>query len=56
MFSRLESLSKTLNIEEKIFNGNYDASVHADYEGVAEAIARKRGRFMEYLESTLSQG
>lgn len=56
MFSRLESLSKVLGIEEKIFDGTYDASAHADYEGVADAIASERDRFVAYLESALSQG
>ena len=56
MFSRLESLSKTLGIEDKIFDGAYDAPAHADYEGVADAIASERDRFVEYLESALSQG
>jgi hypothetical protein len=56
MFSRLESLSKILGIEDKIFDGAYDASAHADYEGVADAIASERDRFVEYLESALSQG
>lgn len=53
MFSRLDSLAKTLGIRNKIFDGTFDVSAHADYEGVADAIAWERERFMGYLESAL---
>lgn len=53
MFSRLESLIHMLGIESMVFDGTYDAPAHADYDGVAEAIARERKRFVGYLESVL---
>lgn len=55
MFSRLEQLSETLGIEEKVYRSPaYDFSRAGDYEGVDEAIARERGRFMGYLEGCLN--
>lgn len=54
MFSRLETLSKTLGIEEKVCGSpEYDLSRAGDYEGVPEAIDRERQRFMSYLEGCL---
>ena len=55
MFSRLEQLSQTLGIEEKVFGSTtYDLARAGDYGGVDEAIARERGRFMEYLGGCLN--
>lgn len=55
IFSRLDSLTKMLGIEDKVFDAaNFDFSMAADYEGVADAINCERGRFMEYLEGCLN--
>lgn len=55
MFSRLQALTDVLGLQDKIHAScePFDCSRHADYEGVADAIAQERGRFMEYLESVL---
>ena len=54
MFSRLEQLSETLGIEEKVFGSpTYDLAKAGDYEGVDEAIGRERERFMGYLRGCL---
>lgn len=57
MFSRLESLTKTLGIEDKVFHAGmaFDAPASEDYEGVAEAIAQERRRFMSYLAGCLER-
>lgn len=50
MFSRLDTLSKTLGIEEKVYGSvAYDASRAGDYNGVDEAIRLERDRFMSFL-------
>ena len=54
MFSRLESLTSTLGIADKIYTGGeLDLSVAQDYEGVALAIAGQSERFVDYLEGCL---
>lgn len=54
MFSRLEQLSEMLGIEEKVYGSPaYDLAKAGDYEGVDEAIARERERFMGYLKGCL---
>lgn len=54
MFSRLETLSRTLGIEEKVYGSpEYDISRAGDYDGVDDAIAREREKFMSFLESCL---
>lgn len=54
MFSRLESLAKTLGIERKIYGSiDFDLSCAGDYDGVPEAIERERKKFMDYLEGCL---
>ena len=54
MFSRLEMLSQTLGIEEKIYGSTtYDISKAGDYDGVDVAIAHERERFMGFLEGCL---
>ena len=56
MFSRLEQLSQTLGIEEKVYgSAAYDLSLAGDYEGVPEAIGRERQKFMVYLEGCLAE-
>lgn len=54
MFSRLEQLTEILGIEEKVYGSPpYDLSKAGDYEGVDEAIACARERFMGYLKGCL---
>ena len=54
MFSRLETLSKTLGIEHKIYGfPDFNLSRAGDYGGVPEAIERERKKFMDYLEGCL---
>ncbi len=54
MFGRLETLSKKLGIEHKVYGSpEYDLSRAGDYEGVPEAIERERKKFMDYLEACL---
>lgn len=54
MFSRLETLSHMLGIEEKVYGApEYDLARAGDYDGVPEAIARERANFMGYLEGCL---
>lgn len=54
MFSRLEQLSQTLGIEEKVYGSPaYDLARAGEYEGVDEAIERERARFMGYLKGCL---
>lgn len=54
MFSRLETLARSLNITHKI-NGNADFNLSraGDFDEVPEAIGRERSRFMHYLENCL---
>ncbi len=55
MFGRLETLSKKLGIEHKVYGSpDFDFSRAGEYEGVSEAIERERNRFMEYLGSCLN--
>lgn len=55
MFSRLEQLSNSLGIENKVFGSpSFDLSRAGDYAGVPEAIARERKKFMSYLEACLN--
>lgn len=55
MFSRLEQLSKTLGIEEKIYGSpTYDLGLSGEYDGVPEAIERERDGFMAYLRGCLN--
>ena len=50
MFGRLETLSKKLGIEHKVYRSpEYDLSRAGDYGGVPEAIERERRKFMDYL-------
>lgn len=54
MFSRLEQLSETLGIEEKVYGSpSYDLAKAGDYKGIDAAIERERVRFMEYLKDCL---
>ena len=54
MFGRLETLSKKLGIEHKVYGSpDFDLSRAGDYEGVSEAIERERGVFLEYLGACL---
>lgn len=54
MFSRLETLSKTLGIQHKIYGSpDFDLSRAGDYRGVPEAIESERKKFMDYLEKCL---
>ena len=55
MFSRLEQLSQVLGIQEKVYGSSaFDLGKAGDYDGVPEAIARERAKFMEYLEGCLN--
>ena len=55
MFSRLEQLSEMLGIEEKVYgSSSYDLAKAGVYEGVDEAIACERKRFMGYLKGCLN--
>ena len=55
MFSRLEQLSQTLGIEEKVYGSpSYDLARAGEYEGVDEAIGRERERFMDFLVGCLN--
>lgn len=55
MFSRLEQLSKMLDIEDKVFGSStFDLARSSDYEGVSEAIERERSNFIAYLEGCLN--
>ena len=43
-----------LGIEEKVYGSpTYDLAKADDYEGVDEAIARERERFVKYLKGCL---
>lgn len=54
MFSRLETLAQTLDIEHKIYGSPcFNLSCAGDYEGVPESIERERQKFMGYLEGCL---
>ena len=54
MFSRLETLSEILGIEQKIYGSpSFDLSRAGDCEGVQEAIVRERAKFMSYFERCL---
>ncbi|MFQ9334941.1 MAG: polysaccharide pyruvyl transferase family protein [Collinsella aerofaciens] len=54
MFSRLEQLSEMLGIKEKVYGSSaYDLTKAACYEGVDDAIAREREKFMSYLKGCL---
>ena len=55
MFSRLESLTQTLGIEQKVYGcPGFDFDSAGDYEGVNDAIVRERAKFMAYLEACLN--
>lgn len=55
MFSRLESLAKTLGIEHKVYDSPaYDPSRAGDYATVPGAIEREREKFMAYLRGCLN--
>lgn len=55
MFSRLESLAKTLGIEHKVYDSPaYDPSRAGDYATVPRAIEREREKFMAYLKKCLN--
>lgn len=55
MFSRLEQLSQMLGIEEKVYGSpTYDLARAGEYDGVDEAIAREREKFMSYLGECLN--
>ena len=50
MFGRIESLSKSIGIEEKVYGSStYEPSRAGDYEDVIDAISREKNRFMSYL-------
>lgn len=54
MFSRLETLTHVLGIEEKVYSSsNFDISLAGDYEGTCERIKRERDRFMDYASHCL---
>ena len=54
MFSRLEQLSQTLDINEKVYGSpTYDLAMAGEYGGVDEAIGCEREKFMKYLEGCL---
>lgn len=54
IFSRIEQLSTSLGIDNKIFGTPmFNFSCSGDYEGVAEAIEEGRERFMSYLKERL---
>ena len=54
MFSRLEQLSRMLDIDHKIYGSEgFDIARAGDYEGVPEVIERERGKFLDYLEACL---
>lgn len=55
MFSRLEQLSRMLNIEHKVYGSpSFNLARSGDYEGVSEAIERERNKFIDYLEKCLN--
>lgn len=57
MFSRLETLSQILGIEEKVYGSpTYDLARAGDYEGVEDAIECEREKFMGFLEECLGVG
>lgn len=54
MFSRLETLSHTLNIEEKVYGSPvFELERADDFTGVDEAISREREALLSFLESCL---
>lgn len=53
MFSRLQTLSETLGISNKIFNGSLDLSCSADYEGVEQAIQMEREKYLDFAGACL---
>lgn len=54
MFSRLEQLSRMLDIEHKIYGfPSFDLVRSSDYEGVPEAIERERRKYINYFEACL---
>lgn len=54
MFSRLETLSRTLGIEEKVYGSpSYDPMRAGDYDGVDDAIAREREKFINFFKDSL---
>lgn len=55
MFSRLDQLSRMLGIEEKIYGSpTFNLARAGEYDGVDEAIAREREKFMAYLKGCLN--
>lgn len=55
MFSRLDSLTKSLGIKHMIFDSpEFDISTADDFTGVPHAIAREKQRFYSYLNRQLS--
>lgn len=56
MFGRLDTLSRTLGITEKVYgNPDFDLLRAGEYTGVSKAIAAERQRFMDYLEGCLKK-
>jgi hypothetical protein len=54
MFSRLETLTKTLGIEEKVYGAEgFDLSVAGDYAGVSGRIQCERDHFLSYLRGKI---
>ena len=54
IFSRLENLALTLDIEHKVYGSlDFDIARACDYEGVSESIEKERERFMAYLKERL---
>lgn len=56
MFSRLETLSRTLGIEEKVYGSpSFNLSDAGEYTEVTEAIGCEREKFMTYLTNCLDK-
>lgn len=54
MFSRLEQLSRMLDIEHKIYGSpSFDLARAGDYEGVSEAIQHERCNYIDFFETCL---
>lgn len=56
MFSRLEQLSRALNIEHMIYGSqSFDLARSGDYAGVPEAIEREKHKYIDYFEKCLKK-
>lgn len=55
MFCRIETLVNKLGIEHMVYGSSeFELSRSGDFDGVAEAIARERQKFVDYLEGCLN--